>query len=261
MKKMIIACSVFFFVLAFMTIVQHAAASDDKKFPKLLSSDETPVVTRWIDSLYNMMKLDSFGLQRNVFFYACKGYEYLVSKSMLQKTDMLTICDYSQSSSKKRLYVINLNEGMLLFNTFVSHGRNSGEEYAASFSNSNSSHKSSLGFLITGETYSGKNGYSMRFDGMEPGINSNVRQRDIVMHGSRYVNGQRADEGNTMGRSFGCPAVPYAEARKIIDRIKEGSCFFIYHPDGWYARTSQIINAHFDWPITLLSLQITSASN
>jgi hypothetical protein len=231
----------------------NAFGSGDKKFTSLLPSikNEAPVVAKWIDSMYDAIHLDSFGLKKDVFYYACKGYEYFLSKNKLEKPSILTICDYSQSSSSKRLYVIDLNDGQLLFNTYVSHGKNSGGEYATSFSNSMNSHKSSLGFMITGDTYKGGNGYSMRLDGMEPGINDNVRDRDIVMHGSKYVNAKRADEGTTMGRSFGCPAVSYAEHKKIIDAIKDGSCFFIYADYKLYASASKILNANFEWPIAM----------
>ena len=231
----------------------NAFGSGDKKFTSLLPSikNEAPVVAKWIDSMYDAIHLDSFGLKKDIFYYACKGYEYLLSKNKLEKPSILTICDYSQSSSSKRLYVIDLNDGQLLFNTYVSHGKNSGGEYATSFSNSMNSHKSSLGFMITGDTYKGGNGYSMRLDGMEPGINDNVRDRDIVMHGSKYVNAKRADEGTTMGRSFGCPAVSYAEHKRIIDAIKDGSCFFIYADYKLYASASKILNANFEWPIAM----------
>jgi hypothetical protein len=227
--------------------------TDGKKFASLLSSDEPSAVMGWVDSMYNKMHLDSFGLQHDVFFYACKGYQYLLSQNKLQRPEILTICDYSQLSSSKRLYVIDMVNGQILFNTYVSHGKNSGKEYANSFSNRNNSHKSSLGFLVTADTYRGKSGYSMHFDGMETGINDHVRARNIVLHGSFYVNGFRADEGTLMGRSYGCPAVPFGEHEEIIDNIKGGSCFFIYSPDYLYTRASRILNAHFDWPV-LLSL-------
>jgi len=231
----------------------NAFGSGDKKFASLLPSieNEAPVVAKWIDSMYDAIHLDSFGLKKDIFYYACKGYEYLLSNNKLEKPAILTICDYSQSSSNKRLYVIDINDGQLLFNTYVSHGKNSGGEYATSFSNSMNSHKSSLGFMIMGDTYKGGNGYSLRLDGMEPGINDNVRDRDIVMHGSKYVNAKRADEGTTMGRSFGCPAVSYAEHKKIIDAIKDGSCFFIYADYKLYASASKILNANFEWPIAM----------
>lgn len=226
--------------------------SGDKKFTSLLPSlsDESPVVAHWIDSMYNTLQLEPLGLDKNVFFYACKGYEYFLTEHKLANTSLLTICDYSQSSTHKRLYVIDLEKGQVLYNTYVSHGKNSGNEFATSFSNKAESHKTSLGFMITGDTYSGKAGYSMYFEGMEEGFNNNVRARSIVMHGSNYVNAERADEGTGMGRSFGCPAVPYAEHKDIINTIKGGSCFFAYANDKLYITTSQILRAKFDWQIS-----------
>jgi hypothetical protein len=223
--------------------------NDDKKFPSLLPDHANAApARRWSDSVYNRLGLDSNGLSREAFFSACKGYQYLLQKGMLKRPELLTICDMSQSSTKKRLYILDLQHGTVLFNTYVSHGRNSGSEYATSFSNLNSSHKSSLGFMVTAETYTGKAGLSMRLDGTEKGINDNVRMRDIVMHGSTYVNEHRADEGGSMGRSYGCPAVSYEEHKAIINTIKGGSCFFIYHTDNWYSRTSKILNSNFNWP-------------
>ena len=88
----------------------------------------------------------------------------------------------------------------------------------------------------------------MRFDGIENGFNAKVRERSIVMHGSWYVNAQRADEGTMMGRSLGCPAVPYCEHKKIINTIKDGSCFFAYKGDSGYLHSSKILNARFNLP-------------
>jgi hypothetical protein len=248
MKKLIMICCVCFCV--FSSMAPENFNSGDKKFASLLpsASDEGSGVALWIDSVYSSLQLDSLGLKKNVFFYACKGYQYLLSRGKLQKTSLLTICDYTQSSTLKRLYVIDMQKGEVLYNTYVSHGKNSGSEFATSFSNKTESHKSSLGFMITGSTYLGKAGYSMYFEGLEKGINSNVRARAIVMHGSNYVDEKRADEGNVMGRSFGCPAVPYRDHRKIIDAIKDGSCFFAYADDKWYATSSGILKAKFNWP-------------
>lgn len=243
----------FLTLLAFTSFVAATAktdpkvVNDGKNFPSLLtSSAESPILKRFSDSLYDRMGLNNYGLERDVFYTAYKGYEYLQSKGQLRKTDILTVCDYSQSSNNKRLYVINMAEGRLLFNTFVSHGKNSGGEFATSFSNLKESNKSSLGFLRTGETYSGKAGYSMRFDGMEPGINDKVRMRDIVLHGSNFVNARVVEERGKIGNSLGCPAVPNDQRKQIIDAIKGGSCFFINHPDSWYTRTSAILNSRFD---------------
>ncbi|TDH18331.1 murein L,D-transpeptidase catalytic domain family protein [Segetibacter sp. 3557_3] len=220
---------------------------DDKNMPSLLSSSiGSPAFVRHCDSVYESIGLLTYGLERDVFSKAYKGYQYLLNKGVLRKTSTLTICDYSQSSNNKRLYVIDLKEGKLLYNTYVSHGKNSGQEFATSFSNITNSNKSSLGFLVTAETYSGKAGYSMRFDGMESGVNDKVRMRDIVLHGSRFVNEHFMDMRGAIGKSLGCPAVPLVQAKKIIDAIKGGSCFYVNHPDDWYTRTSTILNANVD---------------
>jgi hypothetical protein len=253
MKKWAIVCVICF--CAFTSMTPRADNSGDKKFATLLPSAENEGfgVSKWIDSAYDALQLESLGLQKNIFFYACKGYQYLLSQHKLSVSSLLTICDYSQSSAQKRLYVIDMENGRILYNTYVSHGKNSGSEFATSFSNRSESHKSSLGFMVTGNTYRGRAGYSMYFEGLEYGINNNVRKRAIVMHGSEYVNEERADEGAFMGRSFGCPAVPYAEHKKIIDAIKGGSCFFAYADDKWYATTSKILKAKFEWPAIVQS--------
>lgn len=221
---------------------------DDKNLPSLFNNgpSSSPVIKRISDSIYDLISLGSYGLERDIFFKAYKGYQYLENKGVLRKTNLLTICDYSQSSNNKRLYVIDILNSRLLFNTYVSHGRNSGNEFATSFSNYDNSNKSSLGFMVTGDTYTGKAGFCMRFNGMEPGINDRVKSRGIVLHGSRFVNETIMTDRGTIGKSLGCPAVPYGLHFKIIDAIKGGSCFFINHPDEWYNHTSAIVNAKFD---------------
>lgn len=216
----------------------------DKDFKSLLPQKPGGSATdRAADSIYNRLHLQAFGLKQTIFHNAYKGYEYLQSRGMLDKAGILTICDYSQSSHNKRLYVIDLNKGQLVFNTYVSHGRNSGGEFANSFSNMTNSNKSSCGFMVTGSIYSGKAGKSLHLNGAEPGINSNVYERSIVMHGSRYVNAERADEGTMMGRSLGCPAVPYGEHSAIINYIEGGSCLYVATENPQYLATSKIINS------------------
>lgn len=201
------------------------------------------------DSVYRLAALYTYGLDRTVFFNAYKGYQYLLLKDKLSNTDILTIADYSQSAKKKRLYVIDLKNGKLLYNTFVSHGKNSGVEYASDFSNSQHSNKSSIGFMITAESYVGTAGYSLKLDGLEEGINDQVRLRNIVMHGSRFVNYERIYERGTIGNSLGCPAIPMSDHKQVIDKIKGGSCLFIYSDEAHYKRSSAILNADFKWPV------------
>ena len=255
MKKLILAsavCISLFTALTSMIVEKKAAASTtshNKVTAAVSSMDSAAELSYWVDSLYSIMNLSDAGLSRDVFFTAYKGYQFFLSGNALTKPGLLTICDFSQPSSKKRLYVLDLDAGKILFNTYVAHGRNSGNDYATSFSNSDESHKTCLGFMITAETYNGDNGYSMRLDGQEQGFNNNVRARAIVMHGSAYVNRERALNGTMMGRSWGCPAVPAAEVHKIVDCIKGGSCFFNYYPDKTYTKASAIINSNFVWPV------------
>ena len=260
MKKIFIACVACLVVFTSMIAVK-TKESPVENTSKIVSNnnytDNSLRIEYWVDSLYATMHLSDKGLSRSVFFAACKGYEFMLAQNSLVKDGILTICDFSQSSSKKRLYVLDLEQCKILFNTYVSHGRNSGSDYANSFSNSNESHKTCLGFMRTAETYIGDNGYSMRLDGMENGFNDNARTRAIVMHGSDYVSRQRVAKGIVMGRSYGCPAVPAAEVKSIINSIKGGSCFFNYYPDKLYTQTSKILNSSFSWPV-IQDLQLAS---
>ncbi len=193
-------------------------------------------------ALYDSMKLRRVGLSKKAFELAWKGYQYMLNKHMLRNTDVLSICDFSQSSRRKRLYIIDLESMKLLVNTHVAHGRNSGREYAKSFSNSMESHKSSLGFYITKQPYWGGHGLALEIDGLERGINDMANERKIVVHGSDYI-GEKFLCGNPFnGRSFGCPAVPSKVNAKVINTIKNGSCFFIYHPTKNYISKSKILN-------------------
>lgn len=248
MRRIAVLSFVFFCAFTTKTDVKTNPKSG-KDLPGLLSGNSlSPAAAHLVDSLYEGLHLAEAGLPKQAFLNAYKGYQYLLSKDKLANTTLLSICDYSQPSNKKRLYVLDLKKGVIVYNTYVAHGHNSGADMATSFSNLNSSNKSSLGFLVTAETYTGHNGYSMRFDGMEHGINDNVRLRDVVMHGSAYVGDERAKCGMMMGRSWGCPAVAGCEAKEIIDEIKGGTCFYIYSPDVMYAHRSPILNTTFDWP-------------
>lgn len=223
---------------------------DDKKFPALLpeKTSGNSLAVKFMDSVYTRLRLSGKGLKKDVFYKAYKGYQLMLNEGYLSNKDYLTIVDYSQSSHNKRLYVINLRTGRLVFNTFVSHGKMSGKEFATSFSNTMNSNKSSLGFMVTGDTYFGRAGYSLRLHGKEEGYNSNVFNRGVVMHGSDYVNAQRAEEGIDMGRSYGCPAIPKSVSKEIINTVSGGSCFFVWAPDRNYTRSSAFLNAKVTWP-------------
>jgi len=196
-----------------------------------------------VNNLYEQIDLKEVGLTKKAFEYALKGYNYLLDHHWLNKTGILTICDLSQSSRNKRLYILDLDTKTVLVNTYVAHGRNSGGEFARSFSNNPSSHKSSLGFYITQGIYYGNNGLSLRIRGMERGFNDRAGSRGVVVHGSEYVGPDFLEMNRFCGRSYGCPAVPADESETIIDLIKEGSCLFIYHPTKRYISRSKILNS------------------
>jgi hypothetical protein len=141
------------------------------------------------------------------------------------------------------MHVVDLKSGKLLFNNVVAHGKNSGDEFAERFSNQPNSHKSSLGFYITGGTYIGSNGYSMILNGMEKGFNDKAKDRAIVMHGAAYANDNVLRMGQRLGRSFGCPALPERLNKKVIEQIKGGNCLFIFYPDQQYLTNSKLINS------------------
>jgi hypothetical protein len=193
-------------------------------------------------SVYNTIRLEQYGLSKEAFTYAWKGYQLLLNKNKINRTNYLTICDLSQSSKQKRLYIIDVANNKLLVNTYVAHGRNSGGEYATQFSNQPESLQSSLGFYVTSNTYIGEHGLSLRINGIEPGFNDKALERSIVIHGAAYVDGARARNGMFMGRSWGCPAVPQKESTTIINTIKNGTCLFIYHPSKDYLNGSKILN-------------------
>lgn len=196
-----------------------------------------------VSSLYEQIDLKELGLSRQALAYALKGYYYLLYHHKLSRPNILCICDLSQSSKNKRMYVLDLEQKTILVNTYVAHGRNSGQEFAHSFSNNPASHKSSLGFYVTEDTYYGNNGLSLKICGEERGINDGAARRNIVIHGSEYVGPDFMQMNHFNGRSYGCPAVPLDETQEVIDAIKGGSCLFIYHPTKKYISRSKILNS------------------
>ena len=195
------------------------------------------------EALYDSMQLAIKGLSKNAFNYAIKGFYKLLNRGKFEKDNIISIVDFSLPSSKKRLFVIDLDKGEVVYNTYVAHGVNSGKLMASQFSNSPESYKSSLGFYETLGTYMGGHGYSLRLQGLEKGINDNANRRDIVIHGADYVNESLIQAQGYIGRSWGCPALPEKLYKPIINTIKNGTCLFIFSPDKSYLKKSRIINS------------------
>jgi len=194
------------------------------------------------EKLYDSIGLASYGLSKKAWQYALKGYQNLLATGRIEKSDVITICDFSLSSRHKRLFIIDLKNFGVVVNTYVAHGRKSGGEFAKKFSNRTNSHQSSLGFYITKNPYYGENGLSLRLEGVEKGFNDKALRRNIVVHGSEYASDNFLNTNKFLGRSHGCPAVPEDEIETVISTIKEGSCFFIYFPAKKYLTASKILN-------------------
>lgn len=156
--------------------------------------------------------------------------------------ERLAVIDFSQPSTERRLWIFDLKQKRLLLRDFVAHGRQSGENLATRFSNRDGSHQSSLGLFRTAESYQGKHGYSLRMDGLEPGINDRARERAIVIHSAAYVDPQLVRSQGRIGRSLGCPAVRPEVGRMVVDQLKGGQYMFSWYPDERWLRSSAYLN-------------------
>tara|TARA_B100000700_G_scaffold309727_2_gene389293 strand:- start:7539 stop:8528 length:990 start_codon:yes stop_codon:yes gene_type:complete len=153
----------------------------------------------------------------------------------------LAVIDFSRSANEKRLWVFDLQQRRLLFKELVSHGQGTGQEYARAFSNTPDSHQSSLGLFRTKQSYTGSNGYSLRLEGLEPGINDRAYERAIVMHGADYVSEDFIAANGRLGRSWGCPAVPSDVARPLIDSLEDNQYLFAYYPNQQWLDNSEFL--------------------
>lgn len=193
-------------------------------------------------NIYDSLHLAELGLSKQVFDYAFQGYQQLIQAGKIKNPEALSIIDFSLPSTAKRLFVVDVVNCKLLFNTYVAHGRNSGLQTANSFSNVPESFKSSLGFYTTETTYEGKHGYSLRLEGLEKGFNDNAMSRGIVMHAANYVDESIAKAQGYIGRSLGCPAVPEKLHTAIIGSIAHGTCLFMYANDKNYLKHSAYLH-------------------
>lgn len=193
------------------------------------------------DQLFDSMHLGKLGLARRAFDYAMLGYAVLKAKGKLSNDRILSIADMGLPSGKKRLFILDVKNYKLLFVTYVAHGRNTGLDKALYFSNAPESNKSSVGFYTTLSTYSGSHGYSLKLDGQEIGFNSNALERDIVIHSADYVGESVVKSQGYIGRSLGCPALSPGIYKSVIEKIKNGSCLFIYGNDQSYIINSKLL--------------------
>jgi L,D-transpeptidase catalytic domain len=168
--------------------------------------------------------------------YACANARGEIS------SPILTLIDYSRPSTQPRLWVLDLEQGVVRFRTLVAHGRGSGLARAVAFSNLPDSKQSSLGLFRTDEIYEGSHGYSLRLTGLEAGVNDLAYSRNIVIHGADYATAKFASRHGRLGRSWGCPALDPAVHREVIDTIRGGTALFAYYPDAHWLATSQYLH-------------------
>jgi hypothetical protein len=193
---------------------------------------------------FNVAKTDfeTIGnLETDVFELALNAASCAVRTGAVGAPKTLTVIDYSKPSTERRLWVFDLNAKELVYEELVAHGQGTGANMATKFSNENESHQSSLGLFVTRDTYVGKNGYSLRLDGLDRGVNDRARERAIVMHGAPYVSTDFVKANGRLGRSWGCPAVSDAVAKKMIDFVKDGGLVFSYYPDAEWLKTSKYL--------------------
>ncbi|WP_081939509.1 murein L,D-transpeptidase catalytic domain family protein [Sphingobacterium deserti] len=228
-----------FFVMLTGLFVSYipATLSEDFKPNSIKTISEKPEESKSISQLlYDKMNLAQV-LKFEAFDQALQGYNILHPR----KTNILTVIDFTLPSTDKRMVVLDMEKEKVLFHTIVSHGKNSGEKYAKSFSNKHGSYQSSLGFYETQNTYQGGNGYSLVLNGLERGINDQAKARAVVIHGADYCSESVIKSTGRLGRSYGCPALPRALTKPIINAIKDGSLLYIYAENKEYMAATKVL--------------------
>ncbi len=235
-------------VLFFITLSSFGKSNSGSLFSeKLLKLENDSVYIkaktdfkRFTKGLYQTLNDSTLSYQS--FEYAARGYFNLLRSNKIQKERFFTVIDFSKPSTEERLFIIDVCYNKIMYKSIVSHGKNSGSLYAKKFSNKDKSHQSSIGFFKTTSTYhSSKYKLALRLDGLEY-TNSNASSRGIVMHGADYATYEFLGKYGMLGRSYGCPAMPYKNFDKVVDWLKHGTCLFIYYPDTYYLGRSKVLN-------------------
>ena len=156
------------------------------------------------------------------------------------RSDVLAVIDYTKPSSERRLWVFDLAHSRVLFEELTAHGKNSGDSQAVRFSNAPNSLMTSVGAFLTGETYTGKHGLSLRLQGLEKGFNDNSLERAIVIHAAAYVSDSIAKAKGQIGRSWGCPAVRPEVSRRLIETVQGGALLLAYYPERSWLQNSKL---------------------
>lgn len=240
MKKIVLKVFLSYtLLLPFIVTKAENSNNKDKTENKAAGSE---MLIDYISQLYNSLEFNNEKPSFEIFKKGVVGYLNMKSEGKLSASNIITLVDFSLPSDKNRLWIIDLDEKKIVFNTLVAHGKNSGNVLAESFSNVSNSYQSSLGFYVTGEKYYGKHGLSMRLIGTDVGFNDNAYKRAIVLHGADYVSEDFIKKHGRLGRSLGCPAVPLEFTKEIVELTSNGTVLFIYKPDEKYDALNTFLN-------------------
>lgn len=243
MKNRIFAIFLLLLVICSAGTGKVTNAGNNLVLSKSVKSNTGGSFDSFVEQLYAACKLEQSGMKKAIFRKALVGYYNIKNNNLLQNNSILSVIDYSKASTEKRLWILDLKEGKLLFHSLVAHGRKSGDNLAINFSNKVNSHMSSLGFYKTGKVYFGKHGKSLVLHGLDKNYNSNAEGRSVVIHAADYVCEDFIKTNGRLGRSHGCPAVSPEESDQIINLLEGGSCLFIYHPELKTARSEYLNEA------------------
>lgn len=148
-------------------------------------------------------------------------------RSRLSHTDRIGIVDFSRPSNAPRFFVVDTATGQVTTH-LVAHGKGSDPAHTGwvqRFSNDPGSYASSAGAYVTADAYHGAHGPSMRLDGLDR-VNSNVRDRAIVVHAAWYVNPEMARNTGMIGRSQGCFALSESSRVAVMAQLGNGRLIY-----------------------------------
>lgn len=232
---------ILFFLSFFSFLNTQAKNNPVKDSLSVVSSTKEALFEKNIKTLYQLLEPEKFSLDYDAFRYAYIGYQNLKNQQRLNDKALLSIIDFTQNSNQKRFYTIDLEQKRIIYNTYVSHGRKSGDSVTTSFSDILNSNQSSIGFYITGNTYNGSNGFSLQLHGDEVGYNSNIAKRGVVIHTADYVSESYIKKYGRLGRSQGCPVLPEDIYKEIIEVIKNKTLVFAYYNNKKYLSSSKYL--------------------
>lgn len=236
----IIAWSVFTFIANGMFTSTAIANTNTTIAPTTQNKTTNPPKINWLSRETKVITAQTTNFNPEAVKVALTAYQKARAKGLDDK-EILTIIDYSKPSADRRLLVVDMKNQKVLMNTWVAHGKNSGEAKATSFSNAPSSLKSSLGVFVTSDVFDGKHGKALRVQGLEKGVNDNAYRRDIEFHSAQYVGPDVAKSRGMVGRSWGCMAVDPNTIKPLINTIKGKTIVVAYYPNEHWMNNSPFL--------------------